>query len=95
MAGAADLTALYNYTLDHQVTETYNFTRAITTAAHEFAPDLFIVSGPGTTLGGAVAQSLICADWRGMSDKTSFKSQQDLQPMLISMGMDDQRGLIT
>ncbi|MEJ2035019.1 MAG: ACP S-malonyltransferase [Maritimibacter sp.] len=91
---ATDLTALYDYTLGHQVTETYDFTRAISVAAREFAPDLFIVTGPGSTLGGAVAQSLILADWRGLTDKTTFKSQQDSQAMLISMGMDDQRGLV-
>ncbi len=91
---ATDLTALYDYTLGHQVTETYDFTRTISVAAREFAPDLFIVTGPGSTLGGAVAQSLILADWRGLTDKTTFKSQQDSQAMLISMGMDDQRGLV-
>ncbi len=91
---ATDLNALYDYTLGHQVTETYDFTRAITVAAREFAPDLFIVTGPGSTLGGAVAQSLILADWRGLVDKTTFKSQQDNQAMLISMGLDDQRGLV-
>ena len=47
---ATDLGALWDYTLGHQVTETYDFTRAITVAAREFAPDLFIVTGPGTTL---------------------------------------------
>ena len=77
------------------MTETYDFTRAIQTAAREFAPDLFIVTGPGATLGGAVAQSLVLADWRGMSDKASFQAQQDTQPFLIAMGRDDQRALAT
>lgn len=92
---ASNLTALYGYTLGQQVTETYDFTRAITIAAREFAPDLFILTGPGTTLGGAVAQSLILANWQGLTGKSSFKSHQDKQPMLVSMGMDDQRGLVT
>ena len=52
--GACDREALHGYTLGHQVTETYDFARAIKVAAREFAPDLFIVPGPGTTLGGAV-----------------------------------------
>src|SRR5690606_21838943 len=63
--GATDPAALRAYTLGHQVVEPYDFTRALAVAAREFAPDLFIVTGPGTTLGGAVAQSLILADWRG------------------------------
>ncbi|EEE37753.1 acyl-carrier domain protein [Rhodobacteraceae bacterium KLH11] len=93
--GATDTEALWNYTLGHQVTETYDFTRAIQTAAREFAPDLFIVTGPGATLGGAVAQSLVLANWRGMQDKASFQTAQAAQPFLIAMGRGDQRALAT
>ncbi|WP_096787061.1 ACP S-malonyltransferase [Rhodobacter sp. CZR27] len=92
---ATDTRALRDYTLGHQVTEPYDFTRAITVAAHEFAPDAFVVLGPGTTLGGAVAQSLILADWRGMKDKADFQARQAEGPLLISMGREDQRGLVT
>lgn len=93
--GATDTQALWDYTLGHQVTETYDFTHAIRIAAREFAPDLFIVTGPGTTLGGAVAQSLILADWRGMGSKADFQTRQQTAPMLVSMGMDDQRARVT
>ncbi|NOD92498.1 ACP S-malonyltransferase [Ruegeria sp. HKCCD4884] len=93
--GACDTNALWEYTLGHQVTETYNFTHAIAQAAREFAPDLFIVTGPGTTLGGAVAQSLILSNWDGLSDKASFQNRQREEPLLVSMGMDDQRALVT
>ena len=93
--GASNLDDLWDYTLGHQVTEPYDFTRAVQTAAREFAPDLFIIAGPGTTLGGAVAQSLIRAGWRGMLDKDSFTEQQEASPFLISMGRDDQRLLVS
>lgn len=93
--GASDPQALWGYTLGHQVTEPYDFTAAIRTAAREFAPDLFIVTGPGTTLGGAVAQSLILTGWAGMGSKDDFKARQDAAPMLVSMGLDAQRGLVT
>jgi [acyl-carrier-protein] S-malonyltransferase len=89
--GATDRQALWEYTLGHQVTEPYDFSRAIAHAAREFAPDLFIVTGPGTTLGGAVAQSLILADWRGMASKSDFQAQQAAGPLLVSMGLPDQR----
>lgn len=92
--GASDTVALRDYTLGHQVVETYDFTRAISNAAREFAPDLFIVTGPGTTLGGAVAQSLILADWRSMASKADFQQRQAEQPLLVSMGMEDQRALV-
>ena len=90
-----DAEALRHYTLGTQVTESYDFTHAIRIAAREFAPDLFIVAGPGTTLGGAVAQSLIAANWRGLADKAGFQSLQAETPVLISMGRDDQRGAVT
>ncbi len=89
--GAAEPGALRDYTLGHQVTETYDFTAAIRTAVREFAPDMLIVTGPGTTLGGAVAQSLIRCNWRGMASRDDFRQMQDSAPVLISMGMDDQR----
>lgn len=92
--GATDVDALHAYTLGTQVTESYDFTRAITIAAREFAPDLFIVAGPGTTLGGAVAQSLILAEWRGMTSKDDFRTRQMERTTLASMGMDDQRSLV-
>ncbi len=93
--GACDTEALWDYTLGHQVTETYDFTRAIQTAAHEFAPDMFIVTGPGATLGGAVAQSLIATRWSGMVDKSGFQARQSENPLLVSMGREDQRQFVT
>lgn len=88
---ASDTDALWDYTLGHQVVEPYDFTRAVRTAAREFAPDLFIVTGPGTTLGGAVAQSLILSGWRGMGSKADFQAAQEAAPLLVSMGIDEQR----
>lgn len=91
---STEVDALWRYTLDTQVTQTYDFTRAITIAAREFAPDLFIVTGPGTTLGGAVAQSLILAEWRGLKNKAAFKTQQEENPLLLSMAIPEQRALV-
>ena len=93
--GTVDPAALHRYTLGQQVVAAYDFTRALTVAAREFAPDLFIILGPGTTLGGAVAQSLICAGWRGMGGKDDFQRVQEANPLLAAMGMADQRRLVT
>ena len=93
--GATHIDQLYAYTLGHQVTEPYDFTAAIRTCAREFAPDLFIIAGPGTTLGGAVAQSLILAQWQGMASKQDFQSRQAANPLLISMGLREQRTSVT
>lgn len=92
---SSDTEALWDYTLGHQVTEPYDFTRAVQVAAREFAPNLFIVTGPGATLGGAVAQSLVLADWQGLGSKRNFQEHQNEVPLLVSMGRDDQRGLVS
>lgn len=92
--GAATTAALRDYTLGHQVTESYDFTAALRTAAREFAPDYFIIPGPGTTLGGAVAQSLILAGWKGMGSKEDFQRLQGEDPFLISMALPEQRALV-
>ena len=83
--------AIYRYTLGAQLTDSYDFTRAVQVAAAEFAPDTVIVLGPGTTLGAPVAQALIASGWRGLSGKADFQARQQREPMLISMGMAEQR----
>ena len=80
---STDISALYNYTLGHQVVEPYDFTAAVRTAAREFMPDVFIVLGPGTTLGGATAQALIQANWRGWRSKVDFQKEAQTQPRLL------------
>lgn len=89
---AFDRQAIYDYTLGEQLTDTYDFTRAVQVAAAEFAPDTIIVLGPGTTLGAPVMQALISSGWRGLSGKADFQTRQAENPLLISMGMAEQRG---
>lgn len=85
---------LYDYTLGTQVVETYDFTKAVEVAIKEFAPDKLIVLGPGATLGGAVAQSLIQHNWQGLENKRDFISLQKTNPFILAMGLEDQRKLV-
>jgi [acyl-carrier-protein] S-malonyltransferase len=91
--GASDLAALRAYTLGQQITQTYDFSAAIHSAARNFAPDRFIITGPGTTLGSAVAQALIAIRWQGFDSKETFMVRQAKNPILLSMGRPDQRAL--
>ncbi len=91
---ASDLGALRDYTLGHQITQSYDFTAAIQSAARNFAPERFVVTGPGTTLGSAVAQSLIAIKWQGIDSKEAFVARQKSDPLVVSMGRADQRGLV-
>ena len=79
------------YTLGHQVTASYDFTTAIRVAAQSFAPDVFVLLGPGDTMGGAVAQSLIAVDWQKLDSKTTFQTRQAERKILLSMGRDSDR----
>jgi len=93
---ASNSEALRNYTFATQILETYDFTRAIQVATLEYAPDRLILLGPGDTLGGAIAQALIAIEWRGMRSKQDFQEMQaSSEPILLSMGREDQRALVT
>ena len=91
---ATDIPAIQRYTLGHQVCETYDFTRAVQVSVKEFAPDCLIILGPGSTLGGAVAQSLIDIGWQRWQSKDDFTSRQKTDPYILSMGLEEQRGMV-
>ena len=87
--------ALWRYTFETQILEAYDFRLAIQVAMKEFAPDRIILLGPGDNLGGAIAQALIGIGWMGLSSKADFASIQADDPILLSMGRDGQRNLVT
>ena len=92
---AFDPSAIYDYTLGAQLNRTYDFTRSVQVAAAEFAPDKIIVLGPGTTLGAPTAQALIASGWRGLAGKADFQVRQSENPLILSMGIAEQRALAT
>ena len=92
--GVSDVAAMHDYTFRHQVIKAYDFTAAITNGVREFAPDVIIILGPGSTLGGAVAQALIQSEWRGLRSKQDFVERQAADPLLLSMGIEAQRELV-
>ena len=87
----SDPAALRDYTLGHQVTRTYDFTRAIEVALKEFAPDRLILLGPGTTLGAPVLQTLTNLRWLDIDSKERWLERQAEDPFLLSMGIAAQR----
>lgn len=86
-----NLEDLWDYTFGHQVTETYDFTKAVANSVKELAPDIVIVLGPGTTLGGATAQALISCGWESLNTKKDFTDRQEKAPYLAAMGLETQR----
>ncbi|MDF2178659.1 ACP S-malonyltransferase [Aliiglaciecola sp. CAU 1673] len=90
---STNLDALYQYTLDTQVVAPYDYGKAIEVSIKEFAPDKLIILGPGATLGGATAQCLIRHRWQDLSSKADFIARQKSDPLILAMGMADQRAL--
>ena len=86
---------LYKYTLGTQVTKTFNFTKSISSALKEFSPDKVILLGPGNSLGGATAQIIIKNNWNFIESKKSFLLNQKKDPFLISMGILEQRDIVS
>jgi len=92
---SSDTTALHQYTLSQQVVAPYYFNTAIDVAIKEFAPEVFIVLGPGNSLSSSIAQQLIALKWQGITNKEQFMARQKNNPIIVAMGMPAQRQLVT
>lgn len=89
--GVADPAELQAYTLGHQVVETYDFTRSLEVALKSFAPEQLLLLGPGSSLGGAVAQILISMGWQGLSCRQDFDERQASDsPLVIALDRSEQ-----
>ena len=91
---STDLHELRDYTLGRQVTATYDFTLALKVAIRELAPTRLALLGPGSNLGGAIGQTLVEMKWKGIGSKADFLALQEKSPYLISLGREDQRGML-
>ncbi|MAG55982.1 MAG: acyl carrier protein [Planctomycetes bacterium] len=86
---------LLAYTLGHQVTDTYDFTRSVRVVLREFAPDILVLLGPGDTLGGAIGQIIVEEGWNGVRSKDDFVARQRSEsPLLCAMARPEQRSLV-
>ena len=90
----SDATQIQSYTLGAQVTDTYQFTMMIQRALSLLAPDRIVLLGPGSNLGGAIAQSIIDIGWYGIHSKQDFLLRQQQDPILLSMGRPEQKALV-
>lgn len=91
---ASSVAALHGYTFTTQIMAPYDFTRSLTVAIKEFAPDRIVLVGPGETLGGAIGQVLVRERWQGICSKQDFASRQAEDPVLIAMSRASQRALV-
>ena len=82
-----------DYTLRHQVIETYDFTSSITVAIKEYCPDLIIFTRLQifrcSCRSGSNEEQM---DW--MNLKKDFIDLQATDPFILSMGLKEQRVII-
>jgi acyl transferase domain-containing protein len=88
---SADPAALADYTLGHQVTDPYDFARGLRAALHHTAPDVIVLLGPGNSLGGPTAATLVHAGWRGVRSRSDLESEGARAPVLLSFAVAEQR----
>ena len=86
---------IFKYTFGNQVLEAYDFTRMVSSVLRNFAPDHIILLGPGSNLGGSVAQVLIQEKWKGIQSKQDFIALQESNPFVLAMARPEQRYLVT
>lgn len=92
---SSDPAEVWDYSFGHQILAPYDFALSVQVAVREYAPDVVILPGPGDTLGGAIAQALIGIEWQGIRSKADFAARQSRDPVLLSMGREDQRASVT
>ncbi|APG62342.1 hypothetical protein LPB140_05500 [Sphingorhabdus lutea] len=85
---------IFDYTLGRQINRTYDYSKAVSVAVREFAPDQIILTGPGNALGAVTAQSLIQMGAYGLKNRDDFMERQAADPIILSMGLAEQRQYI-
>lgn len=67
-------------------TVTYDFARSLRVALREYAPDVVLLPGPGSSLGAACAQTIVTDGYRGLRSREEFETAQGVgNPILFSM----------
>ncbi|MEC8424510.1 MAG: ACP S-malonyltransferase, partial [Myxococcota bacterium] len=90
----ADPSGIRAWTLGPQIDAMFDFSAMIEVALGELAPEVIVLPGPGSNLGGAVAQVLIRLGWQGIHSKADFLARQSEDPIVLAMGRTDQRPLV-
>lgn len=83
---STDPDELAAYTLGEQPRTTYDFATSFRVALREYAPDVVLLAGPGSSLGAACAQNIVSEGYRGLRSREEFEqAQSGPSPILLSM----------
>jgi [acyl-carrier-protein] S-malonyltransferase len=79
----ADLAA---YTLTELPTSSFAFVSSLRVALREYAPEIVLLPGPGSSLGAACAHVVVAEGYRGLRSRAEFETaQRGTDPLLLSM----------
>ena len=82
---STDPAELADYTLRAYLVSTYRFATALRVALREYAPDLLLLPGPGTSLAGVVGALVVAEGYRGIRDRTTYEATQaGERPLVVS-----------
>lgn len=83
---STDVAELARQTLGGQADAPWDFARAFRVALREYAPDVVLLPGPGSSLGAACAQLIVNEGYHGIRSRTEFEAiQAGPAPMLLAM----------
>jgi malonyl CoA-acyl carrier protein transacylase len=83
----ADPAEIRDYTLGAQITETFDLAAAVRVGLREYAPDAVVLLGPGSSIAGALAMTLIREGYRGVTSRADFdRLRDDGVPLLVTLG---------
>jgi hypothetical protein len=78
--------AIAEHTLREQPVTTYDFATSLRVALREYAPDVILLPGPGSSLGAACAQLVVREGYRGVRSRADLEAaQRSANPILLSM----------
>ena len=73
-------------TLTDHVISTYDFALSLRVALREYAPDVVLLPGPGSSLGAPAAHVIIAEGYRGIRSRADLEEAQAAEnPILLSM----------
>jgi acyl transferase domain-containing protein len=83
---STDPAAVRRYTHDEHVVSPFDFATALRVALREYAPDVLLLPGPGSSLGGIVGQIVVAEGYREIRSRVAFEAvQTGSQPLVLSM----------